>query len=76
MPFVFNDPLHWLVKASEARELAAEITDLGAHAGMLTIAEEYEKIAQRAAERLATLQTAKPGVSKLAAVRRPGSSSK
>ena len=59
MPFVFNDPLHWLIKASEARELAAEMKDLGARAEMLTIAEEYEKIAQRAAERLATIQTAK-----------------
>jgi len=60
MAFVFNDPLHWLIQASEARELAAEITDLGARADMLTIAEEYEKIAQRAAERLGTIQMAKP----------------
>jgi hypothetical protein len=60
MPFVFNDPLHWLIKASEAREIAAEMKNLGSRADMLTIAEEYEKIAQRATERLATIQTAKP----------------
>ena len=60
MPFVFNDPLHWLIQASEAREIAAQMTDLGARADMLTIAEEYEKIAQRAAERSGTIQMAKP----------------
>jgi len=60
MPFVFNDPLHWLIQASEAREIAAQMTDLGARADMLTIAQEYEKIAQRAAERLGAIQVAKP----------------
>jgi hypothetical protein len=60
MRFVFNDPLHWLIQASEAREIAAQMTDLGARADMLTIAEEYEKIAQRAAERSGTIQMAKP----------------
>ena len=60
MPFVFNDPLHWIIKASEAREIAAQMTDLGARTDMLTIAHEYEKIAQRAAERLGAIQVAKP----------------
>ena len=59
MPFVFNDPLHWLIQASEAREIAAQMTDLGARADMLTIAEEYDRIAQRAAERLDTIQMAR-----------------
>ena len=52
MPFVFNDPQHWLDRAAEAREVAAKMTDMGARAEMLTIADEYQKIAERAAARL------------------------
>ena len=55
MPFVFNDPQHWLDRAAEARELAAKMTDMGARADMLTIAEEYQKIADRAAAHFKTL---------------------
>ena len=49
MPFVFNDPQHWLDRAAEARDIAARMKDLGARGEMLIIAEEYEKIAERAA---------------------------
>jgi hypothetical protein len=59
MPFVFNDPQYWLNRAIEAREIAAKMTDLGARGDMLIVAEEYEKIAQRAAERLKELALAK-----------------
>jgi hypothetical protein len=52
MPFVFNDPQHWLDRAAEARELASKMKDLGAQADTLIIAEEYEKIAERATARL------------------------
>jgi hypothetical protein len=52
MPFVFNDPQHWLDRAAEVRELASRKTDPGAQAGMLAIAEEYESIAERAMARL------------------------
>ena len=52
MPFVFNDPQHWLARAAAARELASQMKDLGAQADMIAIAEEYESIAARAVERL------------------------
>jgi hypothetical protein len=52
MPFVFNDPQHWLARAAEARELASRMKDPGAQADMLAIAEEYESIAARAVARL------------------------
>jgi RNA processing factor Prp31 len=55
MPFVFNDPQHWLDRAAEAREIAGKMTDLAARADMLSIADEYQKIAERAASRLKTL---------------------
>jgi hypothetical protein len=42
MPFVFNDPRHWLDRAAEAREMASNMKDLGAQPDMLIIAEEYE----------------------------------
>jgi hypothetical protein len=49
MPFVFNDPQHWLSRAAEARDVAARMKDPGARADLLAIADEYEKIAKRAA---------------------------
>jgi hypothetical protein len=52
MPFVFNDPRHWLARAAEARELASRMKDSGAQADMLVVAEEYEKAAERATSRL------------------------
>jgi hypothetical protein len=55
MPFVFNDPQHWLNRAAEARDVAARMTDPGARADMLVVAEEYEKIGERAAARLKEL---------------------
>jgi hypothetical protein len=56
VPFVFNDPQHWFDRAAEARELAAKMTDLGARGDMLIIADEYEKIGQRAAKRRAAIE--------------------
>jgi hypothetical protein len=59
MPFVFNDPQHWFNRAAEARELAAKMTDPGARGDMLIIAEEYEKIARRAAARMSAIEAEK-----------------
>ena len=61
MPFVFNDPQHWLDRAVEAREIAFRMTDKGAQADMLAIAQDYERIAARAAERLKHGALAKAG---------------
>jgi hypothetical protein len=46
-----NDPEHWKARAQEARKLAEEMNDAAARQAMLTIADEYEKLAQRARER-------------------------
>ena len=59
MPFVFNDPQHWFSRAAEARELAAKMTDPGARGDMLIIADEYEKIGQRAAKRISDIEAEK-----------------
>lgn len=39
---------HWRTRAKEARALADEISDPDAKAGMLAVADNYDKIAKRA----------------------------
>jgi len=46
-----NDPDHWRQRAEEMRNLAASILDLEARATLLKIADDYEKLAKRAAQR-------------------------
>ena len=53
MPYrSFNDPTHWRERAEEARAHAQQMTDPEAKRMMLTIAEDYEKLARRAQDRL------------------------
>ncbi len=53
MPYrSFNDPKHWRERAEEARAHAQQMTDPEAKRMMLAIAEDYEKLARRAQERL------------------------
>ena len=53
MPYrSFNDPKHWRERAKEARAHAQQMTDPEAKRMMLEIAEDYEKLARRAQERL------------------------
>jgi rubrerythrin len=52
MPSFADDPAHWRQRADEARALAEQITDRDARQMMLRIAEDYEKLAKRAEERL------------------------
>ncbi len=47
-----DDPEHWLERAEEARTIAEEMRDPQARLGMLAVAEGYERLAARAAERL------------------------
>jgi hypothetical protein len=51
MPSLYGTPGHWTIRAKEAREMAANIADPAAKQAMLAIAENYEKIAQRAEAR-------------------------
>jgi hypothetical protein len=51
MPLLLNNPEHWQLRAQEARLTASYLDDLVAKAAMLKIAEEYERLAARSAER-------------------------
>jgi hypothetical protein len=46
-----NDPKHWRNRAEEARAIAVEMRDAHTKATMLTIAQDYEKLAERAEQR-------------------------
>ena len=46
-----NDPKHWRERAEEARALANQMNDQEARQLMLGIAKDYERLAERAAER-------------------------
>jgi hypothetical protein len=48
-----NDSKHWLDRATEARALAEQIADPEAKRTMLKNADDYERLAQRAQERVA-----------------------
>jgi hypothetical protein len=52
MPILLNNPVHWHLRAQEARLLAAQLEDPEAKAATLKIADEYERLAVRAAKRL------------------------
>jgi hypothetical protein len=55
MPILLNNPAHWHLRAQEARLLAAQLEDPEAKAATLRIAEEYERLAVRAAKRIEQL---------------------
>ena len=59
MPLLYNDPDHWRKQADEARDLARRITDVVGKAAMLQIADQYDRLAARAGERLA--ESVRPG---------------
>ena len=52
MPDIIHDPDHWRQRAEEMRTIAEDMRDLIARATMLHIAEDYERLARRAEERL------------------------
>jgi hypothetical protein len=53
MPLLLNNPAHWHLRAQEARFLANQLEDPEAKAATLKIADEYDRLAVRAAKRLA-----------------------
>jgi len=48
---VVNDPKHWRMRAEEARALADKMSDELSKKMMLGIAEDYDRLAERAEER-------------------------
>jgi hypothetical protein len=51
MPTLLNNPLHWRLRADEARLLASQLEDPEAKAAILKITEEYEQLAARSVDR-------------------------
>jgi hypothetical protein len=51
VPRLLNNPAHWNLRAQEAQLLASQLEDPVAKAATLKIAEEYERLAARAARR-------------------------
>jgi hypothetical protein len=47
-PHIIYDPQHWRTRALEARAIADGLADGDARRSMLKIAEEYERLAERA----------------------------
>lgn len=46
-----NDPTHWRERAEQMRVLAENMNDESSKATMLKLADDYDKLAARAAER-------------------------
>jgi hypothetical protein len=59
MKNLFLDSQHWLARAEETRKLAAQIMDPVSSHTMLEIAEGYESLARRAAQRFQESQKSK-----------------
>jgi hypothetical protein len=53
MPILLNNPAHWHLRAQEGRLLASALEDPEAKAATLKIADEYDRLAVRAAKRIA-----------------------
>jgi hypothetical protein len=58
---LLNDPMHWRNRAEEARAQAKQLNDPEARRKMLEIADGYERIAERAEQRLRGSEKAEEG---------------
>jgi hypothetical protein len=52
MSSLLNDPQHWRARAREARAIAEETDNPMVRRSMSRIAEEYDRVAQKAAQRV------------------------
>lgn len=48
MLLVFNDPQHWHERAKDARAVAEDMSDTERRARMMAIADQFDKLAERA----------------------------
>jgi hypothetical protein len=69
---LINDAGHWRRRAESARALAKEMNDYGAKVAMLKIADDYDKLARRSEEPLATRKPDAIPFGNLAGQRWPG----
>ena len=56
----FRDPKHWRDRAAHMRVLASQMNDLDAMAIMLRLADDYDKLADRAEKRAEKPPAPKP----------------
>jgi hypothetical protein len=56
---LISDPSHWRERAADARRLADQMTDPVAQQVMLGIADDYDRLADRAQRRATSTPTAK-----------------
>jgi hypothetical protein len=52
MPPLLNDPAHWRLRAEETRLLASQLIDPEAKVTILKMADEYDRLAERALIRM------------------------
>jgi hypothetical protein len=52
VPLLYNDPEHWRKRAEDARALARLMSDWVGKEAMMEIANNYDRLAARAVERL------------------------
>ena len=57
MKTLLDDAEHWLSRAEETRTIAEIMTDVEARRIMFDIAEEYDRLAERAVERTGRRKT-------------------
>ena len=57
MKTLLDDAEHWLSRAEETRTIAEIMTDAEARRIMFDIAEGYDRLAERAVERIGTRKT-------------------
>jgi len=58
LPPIVYDIKHWRDRADEARQMADQIADAAAKDAMLQVAAGYDRLAERAAARIAEYQAA------------------
>ena len=71
MPSLMEEPQHWRDRAEQMIALADQASDPITKEMMLSVAAGYEKLAQRAAERLAATSRAAPPVPPIPAIGEP-----